>query len=64
MCDGVLIVDDNASSTTNIELPGFSDEAYWGELISQSAPVEEPTNPFQKYNLDLTIQRKAFTGKV
>ena len=85
MRDGVLIVDDNAASTTNIEpssaeLPGFSDGAYWEELIPQSAPVEEPTNPFQaraptvpeedhfhvpkKYNFDLTIQRKAFTGKV
>eukprot|EP00957_Ditylum_brightwellii_P007512 568254-Ditylum_brightwellii.AAC.1 len=42
MCDGVLIVNDNAAFTTNIEsslaeLPGFSG-AYWEELISQSAP--------------------------
>eukprot|EP00957_Ditylum_brightwellii_P017388 1309744-Ditylum_brightwellii.AAC.1 len=43
MRDGVLIVDDYAASTTNIEpssvaLPGFSDGAYWKELIPQSAP--------------------------
>eukprot|EP00957_Ditylum_brightwellii_P131377 10019664-Ditylum_brightwellii.AAC.1 len=84
MRDGVLIVDDNAASTTNIESPlaelhRFSDGAYWEELIPQSALVEEPTNHFQafvptvpeedhfhvlkKYNFDLTIQRKAFTGK-
>eukprot|EP00957_Ditylum_brightwellii_P015354 1155633-Ditylum_brightwellii.AAC.1 len=54
MRDGVLIVDDNAASITNIEpssaeLPGFSDGAYWEELIPWSAPVEEPTNPFQTH---------------
>eukprot|EP00957_Ditylum_brightwellii_P129776 9899238-Ditylum_brightwellii.AAC.1 len=52
MHDGVLIVDDNATSITSIksslaELPGFSDGAYCEELIPQSASVEEPTNPFQ-----------------
>eukprot|EP00957_Ditylum_brightwellii_P047144 3580133-Ditylum_brightwellii.AAC.1 len=52
MRDGVLIVDDNTASTTNIEpssaeLSQFSDGAYWEELIPQSAPAEEPTNPFQ-----------------
>eukprot|EP00957_Ditylum_brightwellii_P181298 13811065-Ditylum_brightwellii.AAC.1 len=54
MCDGVFIVDDIAASTTNIEsslaeLHGFSDGAYCEELIPQSAPVEEPTNPFQTH---------------
>eukprot|EP00957_Ditylum_brightwellii_P044417 3370554-Ditylum_brightwellii.AAC.1 len=85
MHDGVLIVDDNAASTTNItssstKVHGFPGGAYWEELIPQSAPDEEPTNPFQahgptvlekdhfhvpdKFNFDVTIERKASTRKV
>eukprot|EP00957_Ditylum_brightwellii_P030976 2346797-Ditylum_brightwellii.AAC.1 len=42
MLDRTLIVDDNAAptntETSSSELPGFPDEAYWEELLPQSAP--------------------------
>eukprot|EP00957_Ditylum_brightwellii_P125245 9547531-Ditylum_brightwellii.AAC.1 len=62
------------------EIPGFPDGPYWEELLPQSSPVEEPTNTFQacaptvpeedhfhvpqKLNFDLTMEKKAFAGKV